>query len=133
MLTKKAKVSAIDTIIGSGTTIEGNIKSSSSIRVDGVVKGEIHCEGDLTIGADGRVEHKVSARNIYVAGTLSGDIEATALLHVLATGHVSGDIKMNAIIIEEGGRFEGTSHMQLSSQNDNSKNTKGNQKNTKAS
>jgi cytoskeletal protein CcmA (bactofilin family) len=124
MFNKSKNVGKVDTIIGSGTVFEGTLKCASSIRVDGTVLGEIECEGDLTIGVDGKVQRNVRAQNIFIAGTLIGEAHANQTLHILSTGNVNGNIEMISFIIEDGGKFEGTSKMNASETNKNEKKTK---------
>jgi cytoskeletal protein CcmA (bactofilin family) len=95
----------MDTVIGSETTIEGKISTEASLRIEGKVFGEVHCQGDLTIGEGGIVETIVSARNIIIAGTVRGNITASGKLHLLATGKFSGNTKIASLIIDEGGIF----------------------------
>src|SRR5690625_6255401 len=56
----------IDTIIGPATIIEGNITHPKSLRIDGKIIGEVHCDGDVFIGKTGYVEPLVNARNLNI-------------------------------------------------------------------
>lgn len=108
---KSKKLDAVDTVIGKETSIEGNVKLSTSLRVDGKVYGAIECEGDLTIGKSGHVENTIRARNIHIAGTVVGDLMATEKVHILSSGKFTGKAEMKGLVIEEGGIFDGQSHM----------------------
>jgi cytoskeletal protein CcmA (bactofilin family) len=101
-----------DTIIGEGTIFEGIIKSNASIRVEGQVKGDILCEGDVTIGEKGQVHSSIIARNIVIAGTVTGNIEARSKLSITSKGKLYGNIKSTTLHIEEGSIFEGNSTME---------------------
>ena len=48
--------------LGSGTIVEGTIKSDSSVRVDGIIKGKLLCKNTLTIGVNGQIEGEVEAK-----------------------------------------------------------------------
>jgi cytoskeletal protein CcmA (bactofilin family) len=111
MKRKKKKLQHLDTIIGPETIITGNIKIKTSLRVDGKVYGEVECEGDVTIGEEGYVETSVKARNIIIAGKVTGKVHATEKLHILSTGSFSGSTILNSIVIDEGGIFQGESTM----------------------
>lgn len=108
---KKTQVDSVDTIIGADTTFEGKISSKTSLRVEGSIHGEVEIDGDITVGKDGSISHYVKARNITVAGKVEGELEATEKLHLLSSGHFQGKARMNALVIEDGARFEGESYM----------------------
>lgn len=106
----------VETILGAGTKIDGNINSKGSLRVEGTVVGEIKVEGDLFLGEDAKIKTKVEARNVIVAGEIEGNVIANNKLEILPTGKVNGDIQMKIIKIEEGAKFEGNSKILNSSQ-----------------
>jgi cytoskeletal protein CcmA (bactofilin family) len=101
-----------DTVIGEGTIIEGNITSAASLRIEGHVTGDIHCTGDVTIGEKGLATSDINARNIINAGTIRGSVTSAGKLTITATGKVQGSIAVAALIIADGGVFQGTSKME---------------------
>ncbi|WP_027964395.1 bactofilin family protein [Halalkalibacillus halophilus] len=112
MFSKQDKqVSNVDTVIGAGTTFEGDLTSEASIRVDGTFKGSLSSQGDLVIGQAGKLDAELTGRNITVAGEVAGNITATETLTIEATGSVHGDVTMQVLVIEEGGSFSGNSKM----------------------
>lgn len=102
---------ATETIVGAETIIEGKIIVQTSLRVEGEVHGDIECEGDITIGEKGLVEHSISSRNVTIAGTVNGEINASGKVHILSSGKLCGNATMTSIVIDEGGIFEGESKM----------------------
>jgi cytoskeletal protein CcmA (bactofilin family) len=106
---KQAEI--VDTIVGINTLVEGTIKTDASMRVEGKVNGEIYCQGDLTVGAEGVVNATINGRNIRIAGEVIGDIKATGTVHIESKGKLVGNIHMKSFIIDEGGIFEGQSKM----------------------
>ncbi|MCA0972049.1 polymer-forming cytoskeletal protein [Halobacillus litoralis] len=111
MFNKKPQVDSVDTIIGADTTLEGKIHSKTSLRVEGKIHGDVHVDGDVTVGKEGSLDHTVSARNITIAGSIEGTLEASEKLHILSSGHFKGKATMGSIEIEEGATFEGESGM----------------------
>ncbi len=99
----------VETILGAGTLIEGDIFTKGSLRVEGQVKGNIKAEGDLFIGEKGILETEVEARNVIIAGTVSGNITASQKIEILPSGKLTGDIKTKTLKIEEGAFFNGAS------------------------
>jgi len=103
-----------DTLVGEGSSFEGNIKSDASIRIEGKVTGDIECKGDVTIGEKGQVKSNISARNVIIAGTVTGDIQTMSKLSITSTGKLFGNIEVASLSIEEGSVFEGSSRMSTS-------------------
>lgn len=99
----------VETILGTGTKIDGNINTKGSLRVEGTVVGEIKVEGDLFVGEEANIKSKVKGRNVIIAGKIEGNIIAENKLEILPTGKVDGDIQMKTIKIEAGAKFEGNS------------------------
>jgi Integral membrane protein CcmA involved in cell shape determination len=102
---------ATDTYIGPGSAFEGRLESNGSIRIEGRVSGSVHSKGDVSIGENGIVEADIQARNIVIAGTVTGNVQATEKLTIKPKGQLTGDILTALLEINEGARYEGTSRM----------------------
>lgn len=126
----KVDPNTTDTIIGEGSSFEGNIKSDAGLRVEGQIKGDIECQGDVTIGEKGLVHSNISARNIIIAGTVHGNVHATNKLSINAKGKLYGDIVTHTLCIEEGSIFEGTSKMENITETNGNSNVNANAKTT---
>ncbi|MBD3226223.1 MAG: polymer-forming cytoskeletal protein [Caldithrix sp.] len=98
-------------LIGKGTYLEGKIKTESSLRIDGRVKGSIKCENMLRIGENGSVEGDVECTNANVGGKIDGQITAKGKLVLEAKSRLVGDLKASKLVIEEGAVFDGTADM----------------------
>lgn len=101
------------TIITKGTTINGGIKSDTSLVVKGTIEGDVECDGKLTI--TGRVSGNTIASEIYVnTPRLEGDINSKGIVKidvgtvvignisctsVLVSGAVKGNIEVNGPVI----------------------------------
>ncbi|MDE5679471.1 MAG: polymer-forming cytoskeletal protein, partial [Lachnospiraceae bacterium] len=51
----KKSETAITTIIGKDSVVEGDFRSGGSVRLDGTVEGNVTVEGNLIIGATGKI------------------------------------------------------------------------------
>lgn len=113
--TKNTKTSQppekIDTLIGEGTLLEGNMLSSHSLRIDGKVIGDISTEGTIHIGDKGEVQGAVKAMNVILSGKVQGNVEAKETLRITDGGKLLGDGKIKTLIVDENGFFEGNSKM----------------------
>lgn len=101
----------VNTLIGVGTEIKGNVKATGGIRIDGRVEGEILHDGDLIVGEEGVVEAGIKTRNATIAGEVRGNIEASGRVEIVSTGKVFGDIVVATLIVNEGAIFDG--HCQM--------------------
>lgn len=103
---------AIGTILGQETLFEGLLTTSETVRIDGLLKGEIRSEGSVIIGETGRVDGNIHALDILVAGFVDGNIAADERMEVTSTGMIAGDIVTRVLVIEEGGSFKGNCAME---------------------
>jgi len=110
MISKK-KDKDVDTIIGRGTRIEGNIKSGGSMHIDGDVKGNLCVEGDVVVGRGASVEGDVTADNMYISGTVEGNVYCLGFLRIFSEGVLKGDAKARSFAVDEGAFFDGKMSM----------------------
>ena len=97
---------AIDRI-AEGTTLEGNVNSAKSIRVDGKVKGSIVCAGRVVIGKTGVVEGEVDCDSADVEGTLNATITVSGLLELKSTAVINGDSQVGKLKVDPGAEING--------------------------
>lgn len=101
----------METIIGEGTEIRGDIQSTGVIRIDGFLEGKLEHHGDLVVGPTGRVRASIISRAMAIAGEVYGNLQVEGKLEILATGKLYGDIRCGNLVIHEGGVFAGHSQM----------------------
>ncbi|HSW11152.1 MAG TPA: polymer-forming cytoskeletal protein [Bacillota bacterium] len=106
-----AGLDRVETVIGRGATVNGSLNGTGTLRVDGKVEGQVMHRGDVVVGETGLIEATIQARNITVAGEIRGSVEAEGKLELIATGKLTGDVKVAALIINEGAFFHGSCAM----------------------
>ncbi len=94
-----------------GTSIEGEIRSDSNIRIDGKVKGTVHARGRVIVGQSGVIEGEVVCQSSDIEGTVIGKINCQDLLSLKATAKLQGDINTKKLAIEPGAIFTGNCSM----------------------
>jgi len=94
-------------LVGSGTTVEGKIKSKGSVRIDGRLIGEVYANENLFVGEGGEVEGTLSGQNITVGGKVKGSVNAGEKLVFESKSQVRGEIKAKKLVIDEGALFDG--------------------------
>jgi cytoskeletal protein CcmA (bactofilin family) len=95
-----------ETVIGSNTTLYGELRSQSDVRIDGTFEGTLQIEGNVLVGETGKVNADIHARNVSVAGAVRGDIGGRKV-QLLRTARVWGNISASAITTEEGAFIDG--------------------------
>lgn len=96
------------TVIAAGTTIEGDVRTSGKVHVDGEIKGTLRVEGDLAIGPKGKIHGELAGVNVTVAGEVVGKAEVIGLLRVLSGGVVRDDVSYEKLEVQQGGRLLGS-------------------------
>ncbi len=67
---RKSAPIAAETVLSTQIKLEGQLRSTSNIRFDGEMTGDLSTEGDLSIDQHGKVKGNVTGRNVVVAGTI---------------------------------------------------------------
>ena len=96
-----------ETFLDASSAFEGVIHSNEPLRLDGRVKGEIHCTDTVVIGESACIEATIRADVVAVAGEVRGEIHAARKIMLGATARIVGDLTTPAIAIEEGAELVG--------------------------
>lgn len=103
--------SRIDSLIGAGTTLEGNITFSGGLRVDGRIHGNVASTGDqpgtLVISEQAEVVGEIRVNHVIVNGRVNGPIHASETLDLQAKAHVAGDVHYRRLEIQGGAVVQG--------------------------
>ena len=107
----KPKPQRIDTLIGAGTRIIGDVQFSGGFHVDGHVKGNVDAPAEsgatLSVSDAGLVEGSVAVPNVILNGTVKGDILAHDRIELGATARVTGNVYYGLIEMEMGAEING--------------------------
>lgn len=97
----------LNTIVGEGSVLEGNIQVRENIRVDGSLVGRLTSSGTLEVSPSGVVEaERIKVKAAVIAGRLEGDLEADQV-KLESSAVLVGDIKAKLLVIEEGAAMSG--------------------------
>ena len=83
------------------------------MHVDGRIDGDVQSESNVVIGADGYLKGRIKAATVVVSGRVDGSVSADRL-EIIAGGCVEGDVHIVDLVIEPGGRFNGSSEIMAS-------------------
>lgn len=101
----------IDSLIGSGTRIEGNVTFSGGLRVDGEIKGNVSADkglpSTLVISEQARIEGTIDVAHVVINGTVVGPVSATDSLELQPNARVTGDVEYHQLEMQQGAVVQG--------------------------
>lgn len=101
----------IDSLIGSGTVIEGDLGFTGGLRVDGVVKGNVTATGDqpstLVLSEQACIEGEIRVGHAVLNGTVLGAVHAAEYVELQAKARVTGDVHYRSLEIHLGAVIQG--------------------------
>jgi cytoskeletal protein CcmA (bactofilin family) len=101
--------SKIDTLIGAGSRIDGDVRFAGGLRVDGVVSGNIVSDdgGTLVLSEAAVVEGEVRVAHAVINGQITGPVHASDSLELQAKARISGDVHYSTIEVHLGAVIDG--------------------------
>ncbi len=107
----KKKQPPIKSLIAQGSQINGNLRFTDGLRVDGEVTGNIRANEDhaslLVISEAAVVDGEVHADHIIVNGTVKGPLYASVMLELQPKARVEGDVHYAALEMHQGALVSG--------------------------
>ena len=107
-----APVETIDTLIGTGSMLQGDLEFTGGLRVDGHIKGHISAQdtnkGTLVLSESGVVEGDINVPHVVVNGTVKGNIVSSGHVELQAKAKITGDIHYKAVEMELGAMLNGS-------------------------
>ncbi len=108
----------IRSLIAQGSCIEGNLKFTDGLRIDGEVKGDIRANDGspsiLVISESACVTGHIYAQHIVINGRVMGSVHASELLELQPKAKIQGDVSYKALEMHQGavifGQLRPTDH-----------------------
>jgi len=101
----------IDSLIGAGTTIEGNVIFTGGLRIDGEVRGSVIASGEqsgtLVVSEHARVDGEITVSHLVINGAVNGPIHSREFLELQPQARVTGDVEYNTIEMHLGAIVQG--------------------------
>jgi cytoskeletal protein CcmA (bactofilin family) len=108
---KQNKNLKIDTLIGAGTRINGDVEFLGGLHLDGYINGNVsggpNPDAILSVSEQGGIEGSVSAPNVVLNGIVKGDIDATLRVELGEKARVLGNVRYSAIETAVGAQING--------------------------
>jgi len=101
----------LDSLIGAGTTLQGDIQFTGGLRIDGTVNGKVatvdNQSGTLVISEQARVEGEVRVSHVVINGVVNGPVTANDYLELQAKARVKGDVSYRSLEMHVGAIVQG--------------------------
>ncbi len=113
MFGKKSNFSSarIDTLIGQGTEINGDLVYAGGLHVDGRINGNVVAEEGsssiLILSEFGHIEGEVRVPNIVINGKIVGDVHGSTRVELAPKSRIKGSVYYNLIEMAIGAEVNG--------------------------
>jgi len=101
----------LDSLIGAGTRVDGDILFSGGLRVDGIVHGKVSTldnqPGTLVISEHAKIEGEVRVSHVVINGAVTGPVSASDHLELQAKAQVHGDVVYRTLEMHVGAIVQG--------------------------
>lgn len=101
------KDSLVNSLVGAGSALDGDLDVEGMLRVDGDLRGSIRATGKVVVGETGRVEASIRARSAIIGGLVKGDVYVAESLRLLSGAEVVGAVFASRLEAEEGAMVHG--------------------------
>ncbi|WP_020559917.1 bactofilin family protein [Thiofilum flexile] len=106
----KVRSARVDTLIGRGTTIDGDLQFSGGLHIEGTVKGNLIAENDdatLILSEQGRIIGEVRVPSMVLNGSIDGDVFAHGKVELFEKARICGDVYYNLLEMAVGAEVNG--------------------------
>ena len=108
---KRSRNVVIQTLVGDGTRIKGDLRFESGCHIDGIVHGNVIADRDpdayLSISEDGLVDGSVRVPRMSLHGTVQGDVYASGRVELGPTAKVVGNLHYELLEMAAGAEING--------------------------
>ena len=95
--------------IGRSVVIKGDVSGAESLYIDGRIEGTINfADSRVTIGRNAVIVANVTAKEVVVMGTVTGNIHCTDRLDIRSEGSLTGDVVTPRVCVEDGAVVKGS-------------------------
>ncbi len=95
--------------IGRSVVIKGDVSGAESLYIDGRIEGTINfADSRVTIGRNAVIVANVTAKEVVVMGTVTGNIQCTDRLDIRSEGSLTGDVVTPRVCVEDGAVVKGS-------------------------
>jgi cytoskeletal protein CcmA (bactofilin family) len=111
MFSRDSRPPRIDTLIGKGVRVQGDIEFLGGMHLDGAVAGNVRSnpapDATLSVSEIGSIDGSVEVPNVILQGQVRGDIRAAERVVLGPTARVEGDVYYGIIEMTLGAQITG--------------------------
>jgi cytoskeletal protein CcmA (bactofilin family) len=101
----------IDSLIGAGTVVNGNVTFTGGLRIDGQVHGNVvAANGEpsaLVISEQAKVDGEIQVSHMVINGTVNGPVVANDYLELQPKARIFGDVTYKTLEMHVGATILG--------------------------
>ena len=98
-------------ILSNDVHINGSVKFTNDLLVDGRIEGKIASDGALTVAENAHIKAEVKTKSVVIYGKVHGNITCTERVDIKSSAEMVGDVKAGSLSIEPGAIFVGRSEV----------------------
>jgi len=115
--------SRIETLIGTETSIVGDLSFSGGLRVDGTIRGNVTEQAGtpstIILSEHGRIEGSVTAAKIVLNGAVVGPVKSNQFIELQTKARITGDLQYKSLEMHTGAVIDGKLvHLEENATND---------------
>ena len=108
---RRYKAPKVNTVIGQGTDIVGDVTFRGGLHLDGQIIGNVQSETEvmsaITISDQGRVEGNIRVDSLVLNGTVVGDVYGAQRVELAAAARVTGTVYYRTLTMAPGAEVNG--------------------------
>jgi cytoskeletal protein CcmA (bactofilin family) len=108
---KHSPLKRIDSLIGAGTVVHGDVTFSGGLRIDGHVHGNVIAAdgepGTLVVSEQARIDGEIRVSHVVINGTVNGPIAVNDQVELQAKARVAGDVSYRTLEMHVGAVVQG--------------------------
>lgn len=101
----------IDSLIGAGTVVDGDVTFTGGLRIDGHVRGNVVAAnsepGTLVVSEQAKVDGEIRVSHVVVNGTVNGPVTADDYLELQSKARIVGDVSYKMLEMHVGAVIQG--------------------------
>ena len=101
----------IDSLIGAGTVVHGDVTFTGGLRIDGQVQGNVVAAdgepGTLVVSEQAQIDGEIRVSHVVINGTVNGPIAANDHLELQPKARIVGDVTYRTLEMHVGAVVQG--------------------------
>ncbi len=99
-------------LLGRGSEFKGKLTFLGTVRIEGVIEGDIYSDDTLVVAPGGLVRGTVDVGTLIITGGLvEAEVNAKVAVEIHPEGHLRGEVVSPIFQVERGGVFQGNCKM----------------------